>query len=157
MQAPEDDIDFNKKSAVYENRTYQQFEKLIRIYKYWDLTEVFLLFTFLIGLKLLLPYLINFLLFFQEEIRSLLFMPFGFNEFGHALFIVALMISSYQVYKSIDHRKENQKLGLRFYFFQSLKVIIYIFLNFNLLFIFAFIGLLRIAVIIYYSKTKSFK
>ena len=157
MEAPEDNINFNKKSSVYENKTYKNFESLLRLYKYWDLVAFFTLLALTIAAQGLTPYLIDTLLFFESEDKETFLTNDFFEVYGHVVFTVVLLISSYQIYKSIVNRKENQNLGIRFYLFQSLKIFIYIWSSYNLLLFFAIVALLRIAVVIYFSQTKSFK
>lgn len=157
MIAPEDDIDFNKKSVVYENKTYKQFEKILQLYKYWEVTEFVLLFILLLATNALIPYLVDLFMFFESDYEGFFIAANFIESHGYVLFILLLLISSYQVYKSITKTKENQKLGLRFYIFQIAKISIYILTKFNLLLVFAFVGIARILLIIFYSKTKSFK
>lgn len=157
MQAPEDNIDFNNKSVVYENKTYRKFERLINIYKYWDLAEGFILFLLLLGATSLTPYLIDILLLFESDYSGTFIYVHFIENYGQVVFYVILLIASFQIYKSIENRNENQKLGARFYVFQSIKIFIYLWTKFNLLLFFAIIGMVRIGLIIYFSRTKSFK
>ena len=157
MLTPEDNIDFNNKSVVYENKTYKRFEILLQFFKYWEGVEILILFPLIIGTEVLTVYLIDFLLYFQTEFTGLFLDPYLLINHGHVIFFIILLISSYQIYRSIVKRNESQKMSARFYIFQSIKILIYFWTKFNLLLFFAIIGILRIVVVLYFSHTKSFK
>ncbi len=157
MLAPEDNIDFNKKSIVYENNTYRQFENILKWYKYWELLSCFIIFTLLLGALNLTPYLVSFLLIFESDYTGTFLSPEFYDNYIFIVVYLALIISTYQVYKSIDNKVENQKIGKRFYIFQMTKIVIYLWSQFNLLLVFAIIGFIKMGIVIYYTKTKSFK
>lgn len=157
MLAPEDNIDFNKKSIVYENKTYRSFEKLLTYFKYWELLEAFILFPLIFGGQSLTPYLVDFLLLFEVDYNGIFLYPAFVDNFAYVICFILLIIFSYQIYKSIDNMGHSKKLGARFYVFQTLKVTFYISTLFNLLLFFAIIGIARMVAVFYFSKTKSFK
>jgi hypothetical protein len=111
----------------------------------------------MVGTIAFTPYLIDLLLYFESDYSGSFLSIDILEVHAQVFFFIALFISSYQVYKSINNKKENHGLGFRFYIFQSIKVFIYLWSKFNLLLFFAIIGLLRIGLVLYFSKTKSFK
>ena len=158
MLAPEDDIQLDKNEVKYDNLTYRKFEFILEKFKTFEKLSMFL-FLILIFMNVSISYLLyQFIGYTQTsfEWHDEILLFFGNVSWTLMVFIL-MFICCYQVYKSLINIGDKHKIGFRFYFFQSFKVILLTLPMLNIFFLFALIALLRIVLITYYARSKSFK